>query len=257
MPIFKRPAVLLSLSACLLLLLTVLSCRKYEKESFGFEAGGFRNERYDMKPTDELTIRYPLSSSGPIDISELRVQSQEPTITSEFKQYDSAGIQCVKLTLRTSKTPGGLHPLRITIINSNESFIERTATIRVVNFAQLLRDSSRAYRVVDTISETPFKLDTLPVRSQYALRVRQLRSDPPNRFIFSTFGSFKNGNYLQDLVVDIDSVSGEITGQNPAGLENYNGHGWLRYSDNDVLSAYFIYTYKFGPGTGYEGHLSF
>lgn len=247
------------LRSCLLLLAGLASCKKYERVKLELVDGRQNNEQLNFKATEERKLHYALSSSGKLDLAEVRVQSDDTSISGVYETRDSAGFCAVAVTLRTSKTPGGAHPVRITFINRDDAFVERNVTLNILNFAQLLRDSTLRYKVIDTISSAPFSAER-GRKFQYSLKITQLRTDPPNRFIFSTLGvnDGSGSGFIDDVIVDIDSISGEMKAGGQVGLPTYNGRGWLHVNDqSNLVGAYYIYRYESGPGSTFEGHLSF
>lgn len=242
-----------------LLFISTTSCRKYVNESIDFDGWSFREQRFNMRATDAVTVTYPIVGSGTINISEVRVQTAEPSISSSFTQRDSNGVCLVTLTLHTNNTPSNTYPARISIINGNGSFIERAVTIDVLNFVRALSDTAVVYDVKDTISQTPFRPEWLFANFLYSTKVKHQAGDPVNRFVFTSLGAVSGVGTITNVAVDVDSLTGAMTTPpQSVGLYNYAGHGWLTKSDGyHRIKGHFIYTYQSGSGGNYEGHLSF
>lgn len=244
----------------LLLLVVAASCKKYRAASIDFASWGYYNETYDMAATDEVTVTYPIEASGTARITKVTVLSAEPSITSSWTTLDSDNTHQVRLTLRTAGTPGGTYPIRITLINQDGAFIERMATIAVLDYMHTFRDTSARYEVVDTLDYSPFDPDIAAYQDNYQISLHHYASQPANQFVFSSLGQFPGFGEIDQVTVTVDSLSGELTVplQNTSGLFDFSGHGKMMkpYGYRQIW-GYFYYSYRTSGGTKYEGHLSF
>jgi hypothetical protein len=247
-------------AACsLLLMLPTAGCRKYENQSIEFESWSFNKETYAMASTDAITIAYPLEGSGTINISSVKIQSAEPSISGAFIQKDTNHVPNVFLTLRTNNTPAGTYPVRITMINADGSFIERVAKVDIVNFAKLLRDSTLRYYAEDSLDEKPFEPRWARTQYQYSFKVTHKPGAPTNQFVFSSLGHIRDVGTIDDVIIDVDSVTGKMVApQQWVGISGFSGYGQLtKFDGYNKVKGYFIYFYKSSYGTEFEGHLSF
>jgi hypothetical protein len=167
------------------------------------------------------------------------------------------------LTLHTNGVKSGEYPVRITVLNRNGAFVERVPVIRVVSYVDALSKITERVDVIDSFAYGSYQNSFNIIEFEYSTSITHRPGDPANRFLFSNIFKKAGGGTLWDRLIDVDTMSGELTVVNPpqngSGINFFKAEGRITKSESNYrgFNAYFFYSYEETSGGKYEGHLYF